>query len=126
MSHHPSNMKGFLAGENLSAKQYHFVKFGSDEKTVVACGANERAIGILQNAPESGQGAEVALPGGGAYLKVSETIGLGKLLTSTGAGQGEVADAAGEWCAAMAMEAGVADDVLSVFVIATQAQASDA
>lgn len=121
-----ARIKTFKAGADLSAKQYTFVKFGSDDKTVVSCAANERAIGILQNDPVSGGAAEVALPGGGALLKVSESVALGKLLTSTAAGLGEVADAAGEWCGALAYKAGDANDVIAVEVIATQAQASDA
>ena len=120
------NLKTYKAGADLRAKQYHFVKFGATKDVVVACAANERAIGILMNQPNSNEAAEIALPGAGALLKVSEVVALGKLLTSTAAGQGEVADAAGEFCGAMAYEDGVADDVIFVMVIATQAQASDA
>ncbi len=114
---HEPNVKGFIAGEDLSAKH---------DKLVMLCGANERAIGVLMNAPDSGQGAEVALIGGGAKLKISETVALGKLLTSTGTGFGEVADASGEWVAALAIQDGVENDVISVLVVAMQAQASDA
>lgn len=117
----------FVASADLSSLQYTFVKFGSTRDKVAACGANERAIGILQNAPTSGQEAEVALPGGGAKLKVSEAVSLGKMLTSTSGGKGEVADAAGEWVGAIAYEAGAADgDVIGVEVTGFQAHASDA
>lgn len=126
MSYPQPNLKAFKAGADLSAKQYHFVKFDTTKDTVVACAGNERAIGILMNKPIQGEAAEVAIIGGGAKLKISEAVGLGKLLTSTAAGQGEVADAAGEWCAALAFEDGVTNDVIAVMVIATQAQASDA
>ncbi len=105
-----------------------FVKFGATKGLVVQCGANERAIGIYNGEADASDGdmVEICLPGGGALLKVSETVALGKLLTSTAAGLGEVADAAGEWCGALAYEDGVANDVIGVEVIATQAQASDA
>lgn len=126
MSHSNPRMLSFTASGDLSALQYTFVKFGATKDLVAACGANERAIGILMNAPASGQVAEVALPGGGAYLKVNESVALGKLLTSTSGGLGEVADAAGEWCGALAYQDGVQNDVIAVEVIATQAQASDA
>ena len=118
----------FRAGADLSAKQYRFVKFGADEEKVVACGANERAIGVLMNAPALGGVAEVAVPGGGAKLKISEAGGvtLGKLLTSDTNGDGEIADAAGEWVGAMAMGAGAQSDVISVRVLAMNAHASDA
>ena len=126
MSYSTPREFSFIAGEDLSSKQYTFVKFGTDEKTVLGCGANERAIGILMNAPESGEKAEIALPGGGGKLLISETVALGNLLTSTASGQGEVADAAGEWVAAIAHKAGVASDIIPVEVIQMQAQASDA
>lgn len=117
----------FTAGEDLSSKEYHFVKFGSSKSEVVAAGANERAIGIVQNAAENGEVAEVALPGGGGKLKVSGAVSLGKMLTSTSAGKGEVADAAGEWVAAIAYESADADgDVIGVEVTGFTAHASDA
>ena len=126
MSHSKPRLYSFKAGADLSALQYTFVKFGSAKDTVAACGANERAIGILMNAPASGERAEVALPGGGAYLKINETVALGKLLTSTSGGLGEVADGADEWCGAIAYQDGVQNDVIAVEVLAQHASASDA
>lgn len=116
----------FTASEDLSSKKYTFVKFGSTADKVASCGANERAIGILMNAPESGGKAEVALPGGGAKLKISEIVALGKILTSTAEGLGEVADAANEWVSAIAHDAGVANDIIPVEVVQFQATTSDA
>ena len=126
MSYSNPRIYSFIASADLSAKQYTFVKFGATKDKVASCAANERAIGILLNAPASGERAEVALPGGGALLKVSETIALGKMLTSTAAGLGEVADAAGEWVGAIAYGDGVANDVIPVEVVGCQAYASDA
>jgi len=55
----------FTAGENLSAKQYHFVKIDNGTGDLVAVsGATDRPIGVLQNAPTSGQIAEVTIVGG--------------------------------------------------------------
>ncbi len=119
-------IRSFLAGADLQLLQNCFVKFGADSKHVVKCGANERAIGILMNAPDVDEEAEVALPGGGGLLKVSEAVALGKLLTSTTDGVGEVADAAGEWVGAIAHEVGAANDLIPVEVIQMQAYASDA
>lgn len=66
----------WTAGEDLSAKQYHFVKLSG--QTVVLCSAlTDVPIGVLQNAPESGQAAEVTVIG---ITKVSSdaalTVGL--------------------------------------------------
>lgn len=55
--------RSYIAGEDLSAKQYYFVKL-SAAKTVVACsGTTDIAIGVLQNKPESGEAARVRLLG---------------------------------------------------------------
>ena len=66
----------WTAGEDLSAKQYYFVKLSG--QTVVLCSAlTDVPIGVLQNAPESGQAAEVMVIG---ITKVSSdaalTVGL--------------------------------------------------
>lgn len=126
MSCSQKRIKTFKAGTALKA--FTFVKFGADNETVVQCGANERCIGIFQGGEDAviGDHVEIALPGGGAFLKVSEAVGLGKLITSTATGAGEVADAAGEFCGAVAYEAGVENDVICVEVALINATASDA
>jgi hypothetical protein len=55
----------FTAGEDLSAKQFHFVKIDNGDGEVVAVSAaTDRPIGVLQNAPTAGQAAEVTIVGG--------------------------------------------------------------
>jgi hypothetical protein len=55
----------FTAGEDLSAKQFHFVKIDNGDGHVVAVSAaTDRPIGVLQNAPTAGQAAEVTIVGG--------------------------------------------------------------
>ncbi|MBC7289388.1 MAG: DUF2190 family protein, partial [Armatimonadetes bacterium] len=53
----------FEAGEDLSAAQYLAVKLGTSDGTVVKAGATDQAIGILQNAPSSGEAARVRMFG---------------------------------------------------------------
>lgn len=54
---------GFTASADLSAKQYYAVKI-SGSRTVTVCAATtDIPIGILQNAPTSGQAAEVCVIG---------------------------------------------------------------
>lgn len=117
------HIRTYKAGGTINVST--FVKFDAAAETVVACGANERAIGIAQNAAVSGGLVEVALPGGGGTLKVAGTIAKGKILTSDANGKGAVADAAGEWVGAVAYDSGVADDVIDVMVAGFQAQGSD-
>jgi hypothetical protein len=50
------------AGEDLSAKQFFFVKVSAKD-TVVKCGAGELAMGVLQDKPASGEWGNVAVSG---------------------------------------------------------------
>lgn len=107
----------FFAGEDLSSQQYKFVKFGSDEKTVLkATVAGAKSVGILMNKPKSGEAAEVALPGGGAKLKVAGTVALLDYIAGDANALG-VAAVATNHVGAQAYEAGVANDVINVHVI---------
>jgi hypothetical protein len=65
-----------VAAADLSAKQYYFVKFNGSNGIVVCSGATDRPIGVLQNAPLSGQEAEI-LVAGGTKVAVGGTIGDG-------------------------------------------------
>lgn len=58
----PLGVFTFIAGADLSAKQYHWVYISGDF-TVSAAGTSQALIGILQNAPASGKVAEVMLYG---------------------------------------------------------------
>ena len=51
------------AGADLSAKQYHFVVWAAATTVNVATAITNAPIGILQNNPESGQQAIVAISG---------------------------------------------------------------
>jgi hypothetical protein len=69
-----------VAGADLSALQYTFVKLDSNGAAVAAAAATDIPIGVLQNAPTSGQEAEVLIVGGtkivaGAALSDGALIG---------------------------------------------------
>lgn len=51
------------AGADLSSSQYLFVKL-SGGKAVACSGATDVPLGVLQNAPKSGQEAEIVVVGG--------------------------------------------------------------
>jgi len=53
-----------VAGADLSALQYTFVKQNSASQVVAVAAATDVPIGVLQNAPTSGQEAEVLVVGG--------------------------------------------------------------
>lgn len=118
-------VKSYVAAADLSSYQYRFVCLVGDN-IVNLCGANGKSVGILANKPDAaGKTAEVLSIGSTGKLKISETVAVSKLLTSTAAGLGEVADAAGEFCGAMALQEGVENDIIEVLVVAISTHASD-
>ena len=65
-----------VAGADLSALQYTFVKQNSSGQVVAVAAATDIPIGVLQNAPTSGQEASVTVVGG-TKLVAGATITLG-------------------------------------------------
>lgn len=68
------------AGADLSSSQYLFVKLNSSGQVVAIAANTDKPYGILQNAPTSGQPAEVMLAGiskvqGDANLAKADQIG---------------------------------------------------
>lgn len=76
-----------VAGADLSALQYTFVKQNSSGQVVAVAAATDIPLGVLQNAPTSGQEAEVLVVGG-TKLKAGATVTLGThfVLGTTSAG----------------------------------------
>ena len=110
-------------------RPYRFVKWGAAEGAMLECDGNEKPMGIYQGEDTlaSGEFGEVALPGGGALLEVSETVTRGKFLTPTADGEGEVVDAANEYYGAVAYQDASSGDIIDVEVIAaTESVSSDA
>lgn len=76
----PGMSASFVAGGDLSSKQYHFVKLNTSGQVVIVAAATDKPIGILQNAPASGGVAEVMLAGiskvvADADLAIGDQIG---------------------------------------------------
>jgi len=53
----------FVAAEDLSSYQYHFVVIDSSGSVRLPDSATENAVGVLQNAPQSGEAATVRILG---------------------------------------------------------------
>lgn len=97
----------FVAGEDLSAKQYHFVKL-NDSGKVVACSSNgENAQGILMNEPTSGTAATVAMieSGGKCKLVASGSISVNNFICTSSTGRAAVADTDTEYVLGKALSA---------------------
>lgn len=74
------------AGADLSAAQYKFVEIGAGGVVTVCNGATDRPIGVLQNAPLSGQEAEVVVAGGTKVVS-SGDIAIGAAIGTDAAGK---------------------------------------
>lgn len=74
-----------VAGADLSAAQYKFVKISSGQ-AVLCAAATDVPIGVLQNAPLSGQEAEITVIGG-TKIVGSASIAAGALIGTTSAGK---------------------------------------
>jgi len=87
----------FPTSTDLSEKQYYVVKLDANEKVVLA-GANDKALGVLQNAPDGSSDTAIAQVriGGVTKVKTSETLAFGNFLTPTSTGTAEICDAASE------------------------------
>lgn len=69
----------FIADGDLSDKQFHAVKASTSVvKGAAIAGANERILGILQNAPKSGELATVATVRGRSSKCIAGTGGIAK------------------------------------------------
>lgn len=76
----PGMSASFVAGGDLSSKQYHFVKLNTSGQVVIVAANTDKPFGILQNAPASGGTAEVMLYGiskvvADADLAIGDQIG---------------------------------------------------
>lgn len=76
----PGMCASFVAGGDLSSKQYHFVKLNTSGQVVIVAANTDKPFGILQNAPASGGVAEVMLAGiskvvADADLAIGDQIG---------------------------------------------------
>jgi hypothetical protein len=77
-----------VAGADLSALQYTFVKLNSSGQAVAVSAATDVAIGVLQNKPTSGQEAEVLIVGGTKIVaSAAATLGTALNIGTTSAGK---------------------------------------
>jgi len=111
----------FEAAEDLSDYQYHFVSLTSAGKAQLLNSEDEVAIGILQNAPESGEAAEVMIIGKSKLVaNAALTVGTfvkPEYISGTDCGKGD--DAGTWWDTARGMvveAAGAEDDLCSVLL----------
>jgi hypothetical protein len=117
-SHANPNALTFKAGSTGIVKGC-VVKPGADNKHVlISAAATSKNLGLALGAASAAEDkVEVALPGGGAKGLLGGTVSFGDLLTSDASGNCVATTTPGDRYVAMAMEDGVAGDLISVHVI---------
>jgi len=111
----------FVANEDLSSQQYRFVVMHNDTNVRLPNAETDYPIGILQNAPESGETAEVRLYGV-SKLVANDAITVGTKLkmeyvSATDNGKADAADTDYDNVRAVALTAaGAEDDVIAALL----------
>ena len=102
------------AAADLSAKQYHFVRYVATQKCNQASeAANSGLVGVLQNKPKSGEPATV-FDGGLAKVVAGGAITAGDILTTNSSGRAAVVTS-GQMAGGRALTAAGADgEILEV------------
>jgi len=111
----------FIAYEDLSSYQYHFVTMQDQNNVRLMDGATEFPIGVLQNAPEAGEAALVRIEGT-SKLKMNAALAVTALVKAeyVGAadtGKGDAADTEGDIVRGVVIvPSGAEDDVGTVLL----------
>lgn len=105
-----------VAGADLTAAQYRFVK-GNGANGVIRCGtAGEKALGVLQNDPIQGEAATVAIDTSTTKVVAGGVIAQDAEVTTDNEGRA-VAAAAGNFVLGTAqIAAGAAGEIISVLL----------
>lgn len=84
------------ASADLSAKQFYLVDVSGDNTVIVASSAGQAVLGVLQNAPESGQAANVRVYGVSKVVVGTGDITAGDLVQTDASGTA-IAAASGDY-----------------------------
>lgn len=103
------------ADADLSAKQYHAVKFDTTDGDVVVAGAGDVSLGILQNTPLHGELADIAVAGG-SKAECGASVTQGQYLKPEAGGQLIPVASNNDHYIARALEDGDDGDIISVII----------
>ena len=110
-------VRSFVAGADLSAKQYRLVKLGTGTNEIVlASSATDRIIGVLQEKPKLGQPGQVAILGTSKVV-AGGTISKGDCITSDSNGRAIAATTAGDTVIGIALENAVSGDIFEILLV---------
>jgi hypothetical protein len=110
-----------VAAEDLSSYQCHFVHQESDTTATLMDNGTEFPVGVLQNAPASGEVAVIRITGT-SKLKMNGAVAVGTWLKSeyvgaTDCGKGDAADTDGDLARAVCIQASGAEDDLGAVLL---------
>lgn len=100
------------ANGDLSANQFKFVKLNSSGR-LVACGAGEPAVGVLQDDPRAAGRAAMVAIGGIVKAKAEGTVAAGADVASDADG-GIIAATTGQIVLGTAVTGGASGEIISI------------
>lgn len=115
----------FLAAEDLSSYQYCFVTQKDDDEVQLLNAGTNFPLGILQNAPASGEVAVVRVDGT-SKLVANDAIAVGtqvkaEYVSATDNGKADAADTEGDISRGVVIQAsGAEDDLCAVLLICNE------
>lgn len=107
----------WTASADLSSKQYHFVKLSGDNTVTVTAAITDKTVGVLQNAPKSGQAAEVCVFGV-TKVVADGTLAAGNLIGTSADAQADAIAAGTDttvYVVGQALEAASAGETATMF-----------
>jgi hypothetical protein len=105
--------RGFIADTDLSDYQYCAMKMNTDEEIILASDANDRALGVLQDAPSAAGRPCLVATGGVTKAKAGAAINAGAAV-EVGAGGKFVTLTTGPIAGIAYTAAGDADELFSL------------
>lgn len=113
-----TTLPGIEAGADLTALQFIGVQLNADEEAIAPAGQGQTIVGVLQNKPDEGEAASIAIVGSVTKVLAASAFDPGDLLTVAATGKFEEA-ASGDYIAGVAVT-GVdnADEIGTMVILA--------
>ena len=115
-----------LAAADLSSYQYHFVKASAANTVNLQSTDGGKTVGILQDKPEAASDPALVRIGETSKVVAGAAFDVDALLKANTSGHAIVADTAGDWVGAQALEASSeSGDIVEVIIRGFTIHASD-
>jgi hypothetical protein len=109
------NLPSFTAAASLATKKFHAVKITAADTVNICTGATDVPVGILQNAPASGEACEI--PEGGIVKAIcGGVVAAGNWVGTDANGKLVVKSADKDYVLGQALEAGADGTIIAVLM----------